>query len=188
MRNRIRKITICIIIIFLIFIVIHIVIKNDIYISEDTLERDKIEHIALVYRNENYTYEEIDYLYIIDENGDVYYEDLIVNRECYNEDFTTTVTSVYENEEKKKYVLQEYTDSFKDLLYNTNYNWTVFNYQLGGLDSSKCTYYALIREEGEYVLVELKRIYSENKVSWNSDYNKICEYIDKIRKEIRERE
>lgn len=191
MQNKKRKnlLIVSVIAVFLLIAIRKIISQNELYIREDKIKNEEIEHIALVYRKENYAYGQEDYVYIIDDDGSVYYENLIQNADEYVEcksDFLSTVLKIYENQDKIMYKMSGFSELFREQLYETNYNWAVFKKELGGIDSSKCTYYCLIKEKEQYKLVKLREINVEYILPWNSDYKDICDYIDDIRGEIRD--
>lgn len=182
MKNKKRKIVIsCIIIVLIIIAVWWFFSKNELYIREEKIDNEEIEHIALVYRKENYL---DDYVYIIKEDGSVYYEDFEKNGDKYTElegDFEAIVLEVYENEDNIKYYVEPFSANFKECLYNVNYNVALFKKTGVLFDAGKEPYCALIRIGDEYKLVELQQCGNNGKIPWSSDYKEVCEFIDEQR-------
>lgn len=187
MKDKKRIIIGSIAVILLVVIIITFCIKTELYIREEKINNEEIEHIALVYRDNNFASGAMDYIYIIDNDGSVYYEDLIDNSTDYNEyntNILSMILNVYENDSKVKYKFEEFSDSFIDQLYTTNYNWSLFTKGGVEFDGGEQTYYALIKIENYYELIKLRQSGNLGKTSWNDNYNDICKYIDTIRMQI----
>lgn len=189
MKNEKRMIIVSIILTLLIIILLAFFKNNKLYIHDDKIENEEIEQIALVYRNENYSYGHTDNVYIFDEDGTVYYEDFVNNANLYQDfeyDLMKKLLTVYENKDKIIYQFDEITNSFKEQLYKTNYNWSVFNKQGVIIDGGEQTYYALLKIGTEYELIKLMQNGSYGEIPWSGDYYDICNYMDGIRTQIRQ--
>lgn len=84
-----------------------------------------INQVALVYRYTNYSWGKTDYLYILTEDGNVYYENLMENAEKYDdlgEDSLALVLSIFGDKSKIKYQSESFMNEFKDELYSIDYD------------------------------------------------------------------
>lgn len=186
-KNRKKIIIFGIAVIILIVLIVKLINENELYIRDEKIENEKIEHVALVYKYENWAFGHQEYMYIMDDDGSVYYEDFVKNGIDYiycGEDVLAMALAVYENEEKIQYKFDKFSDSFKERLYTTNYNWAIFAKGSQGCDAGDENYYSLIRIGEEYELVKLERSGDWYARAWNWDYDAICDYMDDVRKKI----
>ncbi|MDE6253018.1 MAG: hypothetical protein K2M78_10350 [Lachnospiraceae bacterium] len=141
-----------------------------------------INQVALVYRYTNYSWGKTDYLYILTEDGNVYYENLMENAEKYDdlgEDSLALVLSIFGDTSKIKYQSESFMNEFKDELYSIDYDTVSLESESSAIiDGGDRYYYCLVLSQSEYRLVKIcqkgYRIY----VPTNAKLMEICEYID----------
>lgn len=190
MKKKKRIIICSIIIILLIIFAVLFFVKTDILVREEKIQNKDIEHIALVYKYENYASGHKEYVYIIDDDGSVYYEDFVRNANEYidvEDDLLAMLLDVYTNEDKIEYQMDCFDDSFKEKIYNANYNWCIYEKEIM-MDAGDGEYYCLIKTLGEHKLVKLQQSGDHTYRPLNGDYKDICKYIDDIRKNVKKKE
>ena len=147
-----------------------------------------INQVALVYRYTNYSWGKTDYLYILTEDGKVYYENLIVNAEKYEdlgEDSLALVLSIFGDASKIKYQSDTFPYELKDELYSIDYDTVSLESESSAIiDGGDRYYYCLVLSQSEYRLVKICQNGYKISVPTNEKLMEICEYIDNIIKKI----
>lgn len=178
-----HKKMICIIVNFILIIIILFFISFHVKFSSQNENNNHILEIALVYRNTCYSWGDMDYLYIIKEDGSIYYENLVEHAEQY-EDIENTfsiVMSVIGNEDKIEWQRDSFSEEIKNKLYDINYENIAFSIEKNDtVDRASEWYYCLLRTTEEYKLIKLKEIDRNVFLPKNKNVNDICEYVQSI--------
>lgn len=147
-----------------------------------------INQVALVYRYTNYSWGRKDYLYILTEDGNVYYENLMENAEKYDdlgEDSLALVLSIFGDTSKIKYQSESFPYELKDELYSIDYDTVSMESESSAIiDGGDRYYYCLVLSQSEYRLVKICQKGYKISVPTNTKLMEICEYIDNIIKKI----
>ena len=126
----------------------------------DKSKCEDIVSITLVYRYSNYAWGNTDYLYIMREDGAVFYLDLEKYWEQHDESDTTLLDDillVLQDDVNISYQSEELSSAIKDALYSIDYDGLSLKYELHAYDAESIDYYALVqRQSGESELVKLK--------------------------------
>lgn len=175
-------------ILFLLLLITIIIIVILLSIRNNRKPEPNIKNVSLVYRYTNYAWGYKDYAYLIKTNGQVLYYNYTKLKEeenvCIDMDSKEFFDDLINTTDNKNYVTQYQSDNMSkkqsELLYSINYNSIDLKYETNAIDAGTGSYYCLVEYEDYSELIKIKETGDRESTNRKRNLNKICNYIDKV--------